>query len=146
MPTIRDIIRLKENQKIYSISQNATVYEALQLLAEKNIGAVLVMTAEHIDGIISERDCVRKVELMGKTAREVRVGDIMTSHVLSMDINQSLEECMKMMTENNIRHLPVFENQKLVGVISIRDVLKEIVSDQRFMIDQLSRYISGAGR
>lgn len=146
MPIIRDLIRTKDNPQIWSIAPSATVYEAIQLLAEKNVGALLVMTNDKIDGIISERDCVRKVELGGKTSREVKVSEIMTSHVLYVDINQSLDECMAIMTMNKVRHLPVMENQKLVGIISVGDVMKEIVSDQKFMIEQLSRYISGGGR
>jgi CBS domain-containing protein len=146
MPTVRDLMRIKNSQDIWSISPDATVFEALQLLAEKNIGALLVMTGDTIDGIVSERDCVRKVDLLGKTANGTSVRDIMTSHVLYLEINQSLEECMALMTEKKIRHLPVLENQKLVGIISIGDVLKEMISDQKFMIDQLSRYIYGGGR
>jgi CBS domain-containing protein len=146
MPTVRDLIRTKDNPQIWSISPDSTVYEALQLLAEKNVGALLVMSAEKIDGIISERDCVRRVDLAGKTSRQMRVNEIMTSHVLYLDINQSLEECMAIMTEKKVRHLPVFDGQKLVGIVSVGDVLKEIVSDQKFMIDQLSRYITGGGR
>jgi CBS domain-containing protein len=146
MLTVRDLIRTKGSREIWSISPDANVYEALQKLGEKNVGALLVMTDEKIDGIISERDCVRKVDLLGKTSREVKVKEIMTSHVLYLDINQSLEECMAMMTEKKVRHLPVLENQRLIGIVSIGDVLKEIVSDQKFMIEQLSRYISGGGR
>ncbi len=146
MLTVRDLIRTKGNREIWSIPPDANVYEALQKLGDKNIGALLVMTGEKIDGIISERDCVRKVDLLGKTSREVKVREIMTSHVLYLDINQSLEECMAVMTEKKVRHLPVLENQRLIGIVSIGDVLKEIVSDQKFMIEQLSRYISGGGR
>ncbi len=146
MLTVSDLIRTKGSREIWSISPDANVYEALQKLGDKNVGALLVMTGEKIDGIISERDCVRKVDLLGKTSREVKVKEIMTSHVLYLDINQSLEECMAIMTEKKVRHLPVLENQRLIGIVSIGDVLKEIVSDQKFMIEQLSRYISGGGR
>jgi CBS domain-containing protein len=146
MLTVSDLIRTKGSREIWSISPDANVYEALQKLGDKNVGALLVMTGEKIDGIISERDCVRKVDLLGKTSRGVKVREIMTSHVLYLDINQSLEECMAIMTEKKVRHLPVLENQRLIGIVSIGDVLKEIVSDQKFMIEQLSRYISGGGR
>jgi len=139
-------MRMKNNPQIWSIAPEASVYEALQMLAEKNIGALLVMTGDKIDGIVSERDCARKVDLAGKLSREMKVRDIMTSHVLYLDINQSLEECMAIMTEKKVRHLPVFENKRLVGIVSIGDVLKEIISDQQFMIEQLSRYIYGGGR
>jgi predicted transcriptional regulator len=134
MPTVNDLIRTKGSREIWSISPDATVYEALQMLAEKNIGALLVMTGDKVDGIMSERDIVRKIDLTGKTSREMKVREIMTTHVLYLDIKQSLEDCMALMTEHKVRHLPVLENQRLVGMISIGDVLKEIVSDQQYMI------------
>jgi len=146
MPTVRDLLRAKDSPQIWSISPQSTVYEALQQLAEKKVGALLVMHEGIIDGILSERDCVRKVDLDGKISRNVKVGEIMTSHVLYIDINQPLEECMAVMTEKKVRHLPVFDGRNLVGIISVGDVLKEIISDQKFMIDQLSLYISGGGR
>jgi CBS domain-containing protein len=146
MLTVRDLIRTKDNQQIWSISPDSTVYEALQQLAEKKVGALLVMHEGIIDGILSERDCVRKVDLAGKSSSDVKVGEIMTSHVLYIDINQPLEECMAVMTEKKVRHLPVFDGRNLIGIISVGDVLKEIISDQKFMIDQLSRYITGGGR
>jgi CBS domain-containing protein len=146
MPTVRDLIRVKNSQDIWSISPEATVFEALQLLADKKIGAVLVMQEGRIEGILSERDCVRKVDLLGKTSKATRVKEIMTSHVLYIDIDQPLEECMAIMTEKKVRHLPVFDGQELVALVSVGDVLKEIISDQQFMLDQLSRYISGGGR
>ncbi len=146
MPNVNDLIRSKRSKEIWSISPDATVYEALQEMAEKNVGALLVMQAEKIEGIVSERDCVRKVDLAGQNSHEMKVNEIMTSHVLFLDINQSLEECMAIMTEKHVRHLPVLEHQKLVGIVSIGDVLKEIVSDQQYMIEQLTRYISGESR
>ena len=146
MPTAYDLIRTKKSQEIWSVSPEATVYKALEEMAEKNIGALLVMSGEKIDGIVSERDCVRKMDLVGKTARETKISEIMTSHVLYLDINQSLEECMQIMTDRKVRHLPVLENKHLVGIVSIGDVLKEIVSDQQYMIEQLNRYITGGGK
>ncbi len=146
MPTAYDLIRTKKSQDIWSVSPEATVFEALEEMAEKNIGALLVMSGEKIDGIVSERDCVRKMDLAGRNAREAKIREIMTSHVLYLDINQSLEDCMAIMTEKKVRHLPVLDHDRLVGIVSIGDVLKEIVSDQKYMIEQLSRYISGEGR
>lgn len=146
MLTVYDLIRTKGSREIWSISPDATVFEALQVLAEKNIGALLVMTGDKVDGIMSERDCVRKIDLAGKRSRDMTVREIMTTQVLYLDIKQSLEECMAIMTEHKVRHLPVLENQRLVGMVSIGDVLKEIVSDQQYMIEQLSRYINGGGR
>ncbi len=143
MINVRDLIRRK-GSRVYSVAPEATVLQALQLMADQNIGAVLAMRGETVAGILSERDCVRKVELAGKTAQDTRVEEIMTSNVLYVEASQSLEECMAVMIDKNIRHLPVYENNKLVGVISIRDVLKEVVDYQQFMITQLEHYISGA--
>jgi CBS domain-containing protein len=101
------------------------------------------MRAGQVAGILSERDCVRKLDIAGKTAAETRVEEIMTSNVLYVEASQSLDECMAVMIDKNIRHLPVYENDKLLGVISVRDVLKEVVDYQQFMITQLEHYISG---
>ncbi len=143
MINVRDLVRRKGSQ-VYSVAPEATVLQALKLMAKENIGAVLVMQGVRLAGILSERDCVRKLDLDGKTAEGTRVEEIMTSDVLSVDASQSLEECMAVMTDKNIRHLPVYENNELIGVISVRDVLKEVVDYQRFMITQLEYYISGA--
>lgn len=145
MHNARDLVRQKGG-RVYSVKPADTVLEALRLMAEQNIGAVMVMTDDEITGILSERDCVRKVELAGRTAAETRVQDIMTSNVLYVEAGQSIEECMVVMIDKNIRHLPVYDNGKLLGVISVRDVLKEMVDYQKFMINQLEHYISGSGR
>jgi CBS domain-containing protein len=143
MINVRDLIRRKGG-RVHSVSPDATVLQALRLMSDENIGAVLVMRAEKVAGILSERDCVRKLELAGKTAEKTRVEEIMTSNVLYVEASQSLDECMAIMIDKNIRHLPVYENGKLLGVISVRDVLKEVVDYQQFMISQLEHYISGA--
>lgn len=143
MINVRDLVRQK-GSRVYSVAPEATVLQALKLMAEQNIGAVLVMQGERVAGILSERDCVRKLELAGKAAQTTKVGEIMTSNVLYVEASQSLEECMAVMIDKNIRHLPVFENNRLLGLISVRDVLKEVVDYQRFMITQLEHYISGA--
>ena len=137
MINVRDLVRRK-GSRIHSVLPEATVLQALQVMAEQNIGAVLVMRAERVVGILSERDCVRKVELSGRTAENT------TSNVLYVEASQSLDECMAVMIDKNIRHLPVFENNRLLGLISVRDVLKEVVDYQKFMITQLEHYISGA--
>jgi len=142
MNNVRDLIRQKGSQ-IFAVKPDANVLEALKLMADKNTGAVLVMNGDKVEGILSERDCVRKVELMGKTAQNSSVNEIMTRDVLYVESNQSLEECMAIMIEKNIRHLPVYEEGKLLGLISVRDVLKEVVDYQKFMISQLEHYISG---
>ncbi len=143
MNSVRDLIRRKGN-RVFSVKPDASVLEALKLMADKNIGAVLVMAGDKVAGILSERDCIRKVDLNGKTSKDTKVSEIMTSNVLYVEASQSLEECMVVMIDKNIRHLPVYENGKLLGVISVRDVLKEVVDYQKFMITQLEHYISGS--
>ncbi len=143
MINVRDLVRRK-GSRVYSVTPDATVLQALKLMADENVGAVLVMSGGVVDGILSERDCVRKLDLAGKTAEKTRVQEIMTSDVLYVEASQSLDECMAIMIDKNIRHLPVYENGKLLGVISVRDVLKEVVDYQQFMITQLEHYISGA--
>ncbi len=140
MDTVRDLIRTKGSQ-IFSVTPDASVLEALKLMADKNIGAVMVMDGDKVVGILSERDCVRKVDLAGKTSRSAKVSEAMTSKVLYVDDTQSLDECMAIMIDKNIRHLPVYEKGKLVGLISVRDVLKQVVDYQKFMISQLEHYI-----
>ena len=143
MHNARDLIRHK-GSRVFSVKPEASVLEALKLMAETNIGAVMVMTGGNVDGILSERDCVRKLELAGRTAADTKVAAIMTSDVLYVEASQSLEECMAVMIDKNIRHLPVYESGKLLGLISVRDVLKEVVDYQKFVIGQLEHYISGA--
>ncbi len=143
MHNVRDLIRRK-GSRIFSVKPQATVLEALRLMADQNTGAVLVMTGEQVNGILSERDCVRKLDLAQRHAADTKVSEIMTADVLYLEAGQSLEECMAVMIDKNIRHLPVYENGKLVGLISVRDVLKEVVDNQKFMINQLEHYISGA--
>jgi CBS domain-containing protein len=145
MATVRDMIRKKGSQ-IFSISPDATVFEALQKMAEYNTGALLVMRGDTVEGILSERDCVRRLDLEGRTARQTKVSEIMTSRVVYVEASQPLEECMALMIDKNIRHLPVYDGGKLLGLISVRDVLKEVVDVQQFMISQLERYITGGGR
>jgi CBS domain-containing protein len=142
MAIVRDLIQTKGGQ-VWSIAPEATVYQALQLLADKKVGALLVMSDNKIKGILSERDCVRKVDLVGKASRTTKVSEIMTSSVLYVEASQPLEECMAVMTEKRVRHLPVFDDGKLVGMVSIGDVLKEIISEQKIIISHLERYITG---
>ncbi len=143
MINVRDLVRQK-GSRVYSVAPDADVLQAMQAMADGNTGAVLVMQADKVIGILSERDCVRKLELAGRTAAKTLVRDIMTSDVLYVEASQSLDECMAVMIDKNIRHLPVYESGKLIGIISIRDVLKEVVDYQQFMITQLEHYISGA--
>lgn len=145
MATVRDMIR-KKGYEVFTIAPEVTVYEALEMMAKHNIGALLVMTGDEIKGIVSERDCIRKVDVMGRQARDTKVSDIMTSSVITVDANQPLEDCMSLMIEKNIRHLPVCEGKQLLGVVSVRDVLKEMIEVQQMMLSQLERYITGGGR
>ena len=145
MTTVRDIIRRKGSD-VWSITPDASVYEALQMMAEKGAGALLVMSGDQVNGILSERDCVRKVDLQGRTSRATTVSEIMTSNGVSVDVTEQLEECMQTMLEKNIRHLPVYEDTQLLGLISIRDVLREVVDVQKSLIAQLERFITGGGR
>jgi CBS domain-containing protein len=145
MHNARDVIRLKGG-KVFSVEPQATVLDALRIMAEKNIGALMVMSGDKVEGILSERDCIRKLDLAGKSARDTAVQDIMTSNVLYVEAGQPVEECMALMIDKNIRHLPVFEHGTLLGLISVRDVLKQVVDYQKFIIKQLEHYIAGTGR
>ena len=143
MKTVRQLLQTK-GYEIWSIAPEATVEAALELMAEKNIGALLVIDDKELCGIFSERDYARKVTLKGKFTRDTWVRDIMTTQVLYVDIDQTINECMALMTEKHIRHLPVYDTERLVGVISIGDVVKTIISEQEFLIEQLEKYITGS--
>jgi CBS domain-containing protein len=145
MTTLRDIIR-KKGGEVFMIAPDASVFDALKHMSDNNTGALLVMFDGKVKGIISERDCVRRVELHGRTVKDTKVEDVMTSKVLYAQVSQSIEECIAIMIDKNIRHLPVFEEDELVGLISVRDALKEMVDQQKFMISQLEHYITGGGR
>jgi CBS domain-containing protein len=138
--TVRDMLRGKS--EVYSVEPGDTVYDALRLMADKNIGAVLVRSDQKLEGIFSERDYARKVILLGKTSRETLVSEIMTTRVISVEPEWTADQCMALMTEKRIRHLPVIERERLVGVISIGDVVRAVVEDQQFTISSLERYIT----
>ncbi len=145
MSTVRDMIR-KKGSDVFSILPDATIYEALDIMAKHNTGALMVVSGNKVEGILSERDCIRKVDLAGRTTKNTRVSDIMTTKVIYVEAGQQLEECMALMIDKNIRHLPVYDGNELLGLISVRDVLKEVVDVQKFMISQLEHYITGGGR
>jgi len=142
MITVRDILRQKGNQ-IWCVSPDTTVFNALGLMAEKNAGALVVLDGESLAGIFSERDYARKVILKGKASKETSVEEIMSAEVTTVDPGQSVDECMALMTDKRIRHLPVVEGEKLVGLISIGDVVKAVISEREFIIKQLESYITG---
>lgn len=143
MNTANRILAAKPDRTVHSISPEASVFDAVKLMAEKGVGALLVTEGERIAGIISERDYARKIILMGRSSRETRVRDIMTAKVLYVRPDQTSEECMAVMTENRVRHLPVMDGDRLVGLLSIGDLVKDIISEQRFTIEQLEHYIRG---
>jgi CBS domain-containing protein len=136
----------KKASMIFSVTPADTVLQALKIMENQNIGALMVIQGGKVEGILSERDIVRKVELAGKTAKDTLVGEIMTSKVIYIEAGQPLEECMALMIDKNIRHLPVYDGNELVGMVSVRDVMKEVVDVQKFMISQLEHYITGGGR
>jgi CBS domain-containing protein len=138
---IRELLNDKGTE-VWSIAPTETVYEALALMAEKNIGAVPVMEGERLVGIISERDYTRHGILQGRPAKDTLVSDIMTSRPVCVRPEQTVDECMALMTDKRVRHLPVVENDRVVGLISIGDVVKATISEQQFMIKQLELYIS----
>ena len=142
MKTVRDLLRRKGSD-VWSVGPETTVYDALRLMAEKNIGAVLLLDGEQLVGIFSERDYARQVVLKGKSSKETPVREVMTSPVVFVRPEQTIEECMALMTDKRIRHLPVIDEGRLVGLISIGDVVKAQIADRDFMIEQLTDYITG---
>lgn len=143
MTTVRDILE-KKGHDVWSIGPDKTVFDALSLMAEKGIGALVVLGKGKVVGMISERDYARKVILMGKTSRETRVRDIMTSRVCFVKLERTVDECMALMTDKTIRHLPVIENDNLIGIVSIGDVVKSMISEREFIIERLEDYITGS--
>ncbi len=143
MRTVRDLLNVKGRQ-IHAITPEASVFDALKLMADRNVGAVLVVDREdHLVGILSERDYARKVVLHGHTSRETPVSAIMTGTVVCIPSDTTIDECMGLMTVHHIRHLPVTEDGKPVGVVSIGDIGRAMIENQGFVIAQLERYISG---
>jgi CBS domain-containing protein len=134
-------VMARKSQRLLSIAPDATVFDALTLMAKHDIGSLVVLDGERLTGIFSERDYARQVVLLGKSSKETRVRDIMTHKVLCVRPEQTVNECMALMTEKRVRHLPVLDHKKVIGVISIGDVVKEVISGQQQMIEQLEHYI-----
>lgn len=143
MTSVAQVIKNKAVQSIFTISPNATVLEAIKIMADKGVGALVVAEDEKVVGIFSERDYTRKIALMERTSESTLVSDIMTSKVISVGLNHTVEECLQLMTDRHLRHLPVLDKEKLVGFISIGDLVKAAMEDQRVLIEQLQQYISG---
>jgi CBS domain-containing protein len=138
--TVRQIVEAKQH-KLLSIAPDATVYDALKTMADYEIGALVVLKDGHLAGIFSERDYARKIILHGKSSKETLVSEIMTPRVVCVGPEQSVDQCMALMTDKRVRHLPVLEHKRVIGLISIGDVVKEVISEQRFVIEQLEHYI-----
>lgn len=143
MNTVAGLLQAKGNPPVQSIAPHDTVLEAIRRMAESNIGALVVMRDGAVAGMVTERDYARKVILMGRSSEHTPVGEIMTTEVLYVGPHQTSEQCMALMTGNRVRHLPVMEGDRLIGLISMGDLVKDIISDQRFTITQLEHYISG---
>ena len=146
MKSVAEILRSKPDQTVYSIAPGASVFDALRLMADKNIGSLLVVEEGKIAGIFSERDYARKVILMDRSSKQTAVREVMTSSVMYARPDQTNEECMALMTDNRLRHLPVIDNGRLLGLLSIGDLVKDIISEQQFTIEQLQHYIQGDRR
>ena len=142
MSTVREILRTKGNT-IWSVNTKSTVYDTIKLMSEKNIGAVLVLDGQKITGIFSERDFIRHSVKKTTRLEETPITEMMTSRILFISPSQTTDECMSLMTTKRIRHLPVIEEEKLVGLISIGDVVNKIIEDHKFSINQLERYVTG---
>jgi CBS domain-containing protein len=142
MKIVKDILEAKGYQ-VWSIHPDATVYDALTLMAEKNVGALVVVEGERPVGVISERDYARNMILKGRTSRDTAIREIMRPLAVTVRPEQDLEECMELMTDKRVRHLPVMQGDKLIGMISIGDIVKGIISTKEFMIEQLEKYIKG---
>ncbi|NOX88707.1 MAG: CBS domain-containing protein [Calditrichaeota bacterium] len=142
MKTMRSILMRKGHQ-VWTIGAEATALDALKKMAEKNVGALLVTNDDQVLGIVSERDCARKLDVQGRKAESTKVKEIMTKNVLFLDIGNTAEEAMAIMINKRVRHLPVFEDKKLVGIISVGDVVKAVIDQQKFTIEQLENYITG---
>lgn len=142
MKTVQQILEAKGSD-VWSIAPDASVLEAIKLMAEKEVGALLVMTGEKPVGIVSERDYARKVILKGRSSQKTSIQDIMTTHVVYVSPDQSIEECMALMTGKHIRHLPVMDGKRLRGMLSIGDLVKAVIAEQKLVIKELERYISG---
>lgn len=142
MKTIKDILQIK-GTNIWSVEPEMTVFEALKVMSDADIGAVLVMKSEKLVGILSERDYARKIIIKGKTSKDTLVSEIMTEKIYFIPPDVSVENALALMTEKHIRHLPVMESVKVIGVISIGDIVKAIISEQRDTIEQLEKYVMG---
>lgn len=142
MQTVNDIL-IHKGRDVWSVTPDTTVLDALRMMSEKEIGALLVMRDDHLTGIFTERDYARKVVLEGKSSRNTAVQEVMTTRVLCASPERTVEECMALMADKRARHLPVLDHKRVVGIISIGDLVKAIIHEQQFVIEQLQQYIAG---
>lgn len=142
MLTVEHILKSKPQHVTFTITPDATVLEAISLMADKGIGALIVTEQDRVVGIVSERDYARKVALMERSSYDTCVADIMTSKVLTIERKNTVQECLNLMTDRHLRHLPVVENEQLIGLVSIGDLVKGIIQDQQSLIEQLQNYIA----
>lgn len=142
MGNVNDILRTK-GTKTFSVTPDTFVYEALEIMVDKNVSALVVMENDKLAGIFTEKDYARKVVLKGKASKETKIGEIMTSNLVTVTPESSIDDCMHVMTERFIRHLPVVKDDQLIGIISIGDVVKSIIEDQKFIIENMGNYIAG---
>jgi CBS domain-containing protein len=142
MATVAQILKSKSDPTVYWIDPGASVLEAIKVMAEKNIGALMVKEGENIVGVLTERDYARKIVLMARSSMDTPVRDVMTAKVICVGPERTSEECMALMTENRVRHLPVMDKGRMVGLVSIGDLVKDVISEQKFVIEQLEQYIA----
>ena len=143
MKTVAELLRTKPTRPVIKVTPELSVLEAIKVLASENIGAAIVMSGDRLAGILSERDYTRKVILKGRSSDSTRVEEIMTANVVVVSPRTKTRDCMALMTEKNIRHLPVVDEGRVIGMVSIRDIVSDIIADQDFTIEQLEHYISG---
>jgi CBS domain-containing protein len=142
MATVSDILGSKGSD-VWSVTPSDTVLHALGVMAEQEIGAVLVLDGDELVGILTERDYARKVVLAGRSSKDSQIKDVMTSHVVCVSPDRSVDECMALMTDKRLRHLPVMHRERVVGIVSIGDLVKATIADREFTIEQLQNYIAG---
>ncbi|WP_026897827.1 CBS domain-containing protein [Daejeonella oryzae] len=141
MKSVKNLLNTKSGL-IFSVNGNTSVFESLELMMEKNISALLIIENDKLEGIFTERDYARKIILKGKTSRETEIKEIMSSDIITITPDDTIDHCMKVMTEKHIRHLPVLQNDKVIGMVSIGDLVRFVIEDQKKTIEQLEKYIN----
>lgn len=143
MSTVAQILKSKPERSVHSVTPDTSVLDALKLMAAKNVGGLVVLDGTRIAGLVTERDYARKVALLDRASKDTPVREIMTAQVMYVGPERTSEECMALMTDQRIRHLPVLEGGKLIGLVSIGDLVKDVISEQKFLIEQLQHYVAG---